>query len=77
MQKAHRLSAAEGQKLSEIIEEKDVEDIRFNLSDNCSEAFIYTAGYKKINEESLANLSKQTGITVYIISGKENTEISV
>ena len=65
------------EKLSEIIEEKDVEDIRFNLSDNCSEAFIYTAGYKKINEESLANLSKQTGITVYIISGKENTEISV
>ena len=44
---------------------------------NCREAFIYTAGYKKINEESLANLSKQTGITVYIISGKENTEISV
>ena len=65
------------EKLSEVIEEKDVQDIRFNLSDNCREAFIYTAGYKKINEESLAELSNETGITVHIISRKENTEISV
>lgn len=63
--------------LSDVIEEEDIQDIRFNLSDNGTEAFIYTAGYKKINEESLAYLSKETGITVHIISRKENTETSV
>ena len=63
--------------LSDVIEEEDIQDIRFNLSDNGTEAFIYTAGYKEINEESLAYLSKETGITVHIISRKENTETSV
>jgi cation diffusion facilitator family transporter len=63
--------------LSEIIDENDIETVRFHLTDSESEAFIYTAGYKKINEDDLEKLSKQTGITVYIIPGKENTEISV
>ena len=63
--------------LSDVIEEEDIQDIRFNLSDNGTEAFVYTAGYKEINEESLAYLSKETGITVHIISRKENTETSV
>ena len=65
------------EKLSEIADEEKIENIRFNLSDNQTEAFIYTAGYKKISEESLAELSNETGITVHIISRKENTEISV
>ena len=65
------------EKLSEIIDEDDIEDIKYHLSDNGTQVFIYTAGYKKINEGDLADLSKQTGITVYIIPGKENTEISV
>ena len=60
--------------LSKILDEEDIENIKFHLSDNQAEAFIYTAGYKKINEESLEELSNKTGITVYIISGKENTE---
>lgn len=63
--------------LREIIDEEDIEDIKFHLYDDSTEAFVFTAGYKKISEESLADLSKQTGITVYIISRKENTEISV
>lgn len=65
------------QKLYDIIDENDIADIRFSLSENSAEAFIYTAGYKKINEGDLEALSKQTGITVYIIPRKENTEISV
>ena len=65
------------EKLGEIIDEEDIRDIRYHISDGSTEAFVYTAGYAKINEAALEELSKQTGITVYIIKGKENTDNSV
>jgi divalent metal cation (Fe/Co/Zn/Cd) transporter len=60
-------------KLYEIIDEKDISHISFHIGDNLSEAFVYTAVYKAVPEGSLEALSKQTGITVYIIPRKENT----
>ena len=64
-------------KLYEVIDENDISHIRFHISENHTEALVYTAGYVKTNEEDLDTISKQTGITVYIISRKENTETSV
>ncbi len=63
--------------LYEIIDEKDVANISFCINDNSVDAFVYTAGYKSTPDGNLKTLSKQTGITVYIIQRKENTEISV
>ena len=63
--------------LYEIIDEDDIEYIRYHLFDDKCEAFIYTAGYKEVSGEGLAVLKEKTGITVYIIPGKENTETSV
>ena len=63
--------------LYEIIDKGSVTDVKFAISKNKTEAFVYTAGYKAVSEKSLDEISKQTGITVYIISGKENTGKSV
>lgn len=63
--------------LSEIIEEKDISRISFSFNGDKTEALVYTAGYTKVGEDELDLISKQTGITVYIISRKENTEASV
>ena len=63
--------------LYEVIDEGSVTDVKFAISKNKTEAFVYTAGYKAVSEKSLDEISKQTGITVYIISGKENTGKSV
>ncbi len=64
-------------KLYAVVDENDISHIRFHISGNHTEVLVYTAGYIKINEEDLHTISKQTGITVYIISRKENTETSV
>lgn len=64
------------QELYYIIPEENITDIKFSLTENSAEAFIYTECPKPTGD-SLNTLSKQTGITVYIISRKENTEISV
>lgn len=64
-------------KLFEVIEEGRVADVRFEIGKNKTEAFVYTAEYMAVSENSLKEISKQTGITVYLISGKENTEKSV
>ncbi len=61
--------------LFEIINENAVENISYSLTHSKTEAFVYSAVYP--DEEKLAELSKKTGITVYIIPGKENTEKSV
>ena len=61
--------------LYEIVAESSVEAVKYSLTDGKTEAFVYSAEHpseKKINE-----LSKKTGISVYIISRKENTEKSV
>ena len=60
--------------LYEAIDENNITDVRFEISKDKTEAFVYTAGYKAVSEKSLKEISKQTGITVYLISGKENTE---
>ena len=65
------------QKLYEAVEEDSVTDVRFIIGKNKTEAFVYTAGYKAVSEKNLEEISKQTGITVYLISGKESTESSV
>lgn len=63
--------------LYEVLEEDSVTDVKFAIGKNKTEAFVYTAGYKVVSEKSLEEISKKTGITVYIISEKENTEKSV
>lgn len=63
--------------LFEVIEEERVADVRFVIGRNKTEAFVYTAEYTAVSEKSLDEISKQTGITVYIIPRKENTEKSV
>lgn len=60
--------------LCEIIDKKDICSIRFNISENQTEALVYTAEYKTVNGSDLEKISKQTGITVYINQRKENTE---
>lgn len=65
------------QNLYEVLEEDSVTDVKFIIGKHKTEAFVYTAEYKAVSEKSLDEISKQTGITVYIISGKENTEKSV
>ena len=62
------------EELYETIEKDSITDVRFAIGKNKTEAFVYTAGYKAVSEKSLDEISKQTGITVYLISGKENTE---
>ena len=63
--------------LYEVLEENNITDVRFEISKNKTEAFVYTVGYKAVSEKNLNEISKKTGITVYLISGKENTEKSV
>ena len=63
--------------LYETVREENISAVRFVVEKNKTEAFVYTAEYEKTDEADLEELSKQTGITVYIISGKENTEKSV
>lgn len=65
------------QSLYEVLEENCVTDVKFAIGKNKTEAFVYTAGYKVVSEKNLEEISKKTGITVYIISEKENTEKSV
>ena len=62
-------------KLYELIEEEQIEAVSFVTGKNRTEALVYTAGYKAVSEKSLTEISKQTGITVYIIPRKENTDI--
>ena len=64
-------------KLYETIEESNVTDVRFIIGKNKTDAFVYTTGYKALSEKELDEISKQTGMTVYIIPRKENTEKSV
>ena len=64
-------------KLYETIEESNVTDVRFIIGKNKTDAFVYTTGYKALSEKELGEISKQTGMTVYIIPRKENTEKSV
>ena len=59
--------------LFEIIDESAIKSISYFLTDNQTEAYVYSAVYP--SEERLTELSKKTGISVYIISGKENTDI--
>ncbi len=61
--------------LSEILDEDLIESVGFSVSVGKTEAFVYSAEYPA--EEKLKEISKKTGITVYIISRKENTETSV
>ena len=63
--------------LYEVIDEKDITDISFDISDDSVNAFVYTSKQIKASSERIEALSKQTGITVYIIQRKENTEESV
>lgn len=63
--------------LYEVIEEDSITDVKFIIGKNKTEAFVYTAEYKAVSEKALDEIRNQTGITVYIISGKENTEKSV
>lgn len=63
--------------LREVIDEKDISHIRFHISENQTEALVYTAEYISIKESDLEKISKQTDITVYIISRKETTDKSV
>lgn len=58
--------------LFEIIDEKDVKSISYSLGESKTEAYVSTAVC--ISQEKLTGLSEKTGITVYIISGKEITE---
>lgn len=58
--------------LFETIDRDAVENISYSLTDGKTEAFVYSAEYP--SEEKLNELSKKTGITVYIIHRKENTE---
>lgn len=59
--------------LFEIIDENAVENISYSLTDGKTKAFVYSAVYP--SEEQLKELSKKTGISVYIIPRKENTDI--
>ena len=61
--------------LFEIIDESAVESVRYSLTDGITEAFVSSAVSPE--KEKINELSKKTGITVYIISRKENTETSV
>ena len=61
--------------LFEIIDESTVESIRYSVTDNKTEAYVYSAVYP--NEENLKAINEKTDITVYIISRKETTETSV
>lgn len=71
-EREHFLSA-----MYEIIDEKDITSISFDISDDSVNAFIYTSQQIEASADRIETLSKQTGITVYIIKRKENTEISV
>lgn len=64
-------------KLYEVIDEKDISHIRFHIGKNHTEALVYTAGYTEAPEEALGIISKETGVTVYIIPRKESTDLSV
>ena len=61
--------------LFEIIDESAVEAVRYSLTDGITEAFVSSAVSPE--KEKINELSKKTGITVYIIPRKENTETSV
>ena len=61
--------------LFEVLDENLTENVSFQLSDGKTEAFVHSA--ESPEEEKLNEISKKTGITVYIISRKENTETSV
>lgn len=61
--------------LFESLDEKHIEDIRFCVTNSRTEAYVSTTEH--LTEEELNNIRKQTGITVYIILRKENTETSV
>ncbi|MBO7319160.1 MAG: cation diffusion facilitator family transporter [Clostridia bacterium] len=61
--------------LFEIIDESTVDAVRYSLTDSKTEAYVYSAEYPC--EEKINELSKKTGITVYIIHRKESTEKSV
>ena len=61
--------------LFKIIDESDVDAVRYSLNGGITEAFVSSAVYPE--KEKINELSKKTGITVYIIPGKENMEKSV
>lgn len=63
------------EKLCELIDEESITDVRFIIGKNKTEALVYTAEYKAVSEKSLNEISKQTGMTVYIIPRKEITDI--
>jgi cation diffusion facilitator family transporter len=59
--------------LFEIIDENQIKSISYSLTDGETRAYVYSAVYP--SEEQLKELSKKTGISVYIIPGKESTDI--
>ncbi len=61
--------------LSAVLSEDLIENVSFSVSDGKTEAFVSSA--ESPEKEKLNEISKKTGITVYIISRKENTEASV
>ena len=61
--------------LFEIIDKSAVESVRYSLTEGITEAFVSSAVSPK--KEKVNELSKKTGITVYIILRKENTDASV
>ena len=61
-------------RLYEAVDEEIISDIRFIIDKNKTEAIVYTAKYKAVSDKSLREISKQTGITVYIIPRKESTD---
>ena len=65
------------EKLYTAIDKDSVTDVKFAIGKTKTEAFVFTAGYKAVSERCLEEISKQTGVTVYLITRKENTEESV
>lgn len=65
------------EKLYTAIDKDNVTDVKFAIGKNKTEAFVFTTGYKAVSEKCLEEISKQTGVTVYLISEKESTEKSV
>ena len=63
------------QELYQVIDEDLIETVSYSLTENKCEAFVFTAVSPAENQ--LNKISKKTGITVYIIPRKENTDPSV
>ncbi len=61
--------------LFESLDENLVEGISFSVTKEGTEAYVSSTA--ALTEEELNNISKKTGITVYIILRKENTDASV